>query len=132
MLSSTANEHQNHIELFILSLVPTLPQKLYPQDRYSRGGCGTEVSSIHLAKAGVCQGYIPGLLLPSLHNVDIPQHPNTILSTFTNDTTILSLHLPLQVILKCTSIAQPKLTQQIKIYSIYTIIKQTNQMLVKI
>ena len=46
----------------------------------------------HFSKPGVPQGSILGPLLYMLHTADIPQSPSTTLSTFADDTAILTTH----------------------------------------
>ena len=43
-------------------------------------------------RSGVPQGSILGPLLYTLHTADIPQSPSTTLSTFADDTAILTTH----------------------------------------
>jgi len=61
-------------------------------ERFSRVSCGTSLSPIFPVLAGVPQGSILGPLLYSVFTSDIPSHPKTNLSTFADDTAILSRH----------------------------------------
>lgn len=51
------------------------------------------MSSFETIRDGVPQGSIPGPVLYTIYTADMPQHKNTTLATFADDTAILSANL---------------------------------------
>jgi hypothetical protein len=67
--------------------------KSYLSNRHYQVSQSNSMSSIHPMCAGIPQGSILGPILYTIYTADIPTHPSTILSTFADDTCILSPHV---------------------------------------
>jgi len=61
----------------------------YLSDRFFQVSCGSSLSPISPILAGVPQGSILGPILYLIYTHDIPSHPQTLLTTYADDTAIL-------------------------------------------
>ena len=87
----------------ILPFTYYLILKSYLTERFFHVSHGSSSSSIHPMLAGVPQGSILAPVLFSTYTADIPLHPSTTLSTYADDTCILSYCPPLS----CRGIPSP-------------------------
>jgi len=74
----------------ILPFTYFLILKSFLSQRFFRVSYGSSLSPVYPVLAGVPQGSILGPLLYTLYTSDIPIHPHTLLSSFADDTAVLS------------------------------------------